>query len=298
VFTPTAGPVDLRHLNQWWTWMPGACWRRPEGPRTTLDGRADHPVVHVAYEDACAYAAWAGKRLPSEAEWEYAARGGLDGAAYAWGDEPEGPDERLANYWHGDFPWRPERGYGITTPVGSFPANGYGLFDMAGNVWEWTSDRYGGSAGEPRPRPATVLHPPQGPQGRLVPLRRQLLHALPARRPPGADDRHRNEPRRLPLRGALRTPVLDSARVPTIPVMLSRRTRAGAMTTTQNPSLTRRERQILTLLADGRRDKEIATRLSISPLTVRSHVRNSMEKLEAETRTEAVASALRQSLII
>jgi formylglycine-generating enzyme required for sulfatase activity len=145
VFTPTAGPVDLRHLNQWWTWVPGACWRRPEGPLTTLDGREDHPVVHVAYEDACAYAAWAGKRLPSEAEWEYAARGGLDGAAYTWGDEPEGPDERLANYWRGDFPWRPERGYGTTTPVGSFPGNGYGLFDMAGNVWEWTSDWYGGS---------------------------------------------------------------------------------------------------------------------------------------------------------
>jgi formylglycine-generating enzyme len=145
VFTRTAGPVDLRHINQWWTWTPGACWRQPDGPRSALDGREDHPVVHVAYEDAQAYAAWAGKRLPSEAEWECAARGGLDGAAYTWGDRPERPGQRLANYWHGEFPWRPARGYGATTPVGSFPANGHGLYDMAGNVWEWTSDWYGGS---------------------------------------------------------------------------------------------------------------------------------------------------------
>jgi formylglycine-generating enzyme len=145
VFTRTAGPVDLRHINQWWTWTPGACWRHPDGPRSTLDGREDHPVVHVAYEDAHAYAAWAGKRLPSESEWEYAARGGLDRATYTWGDRPERPAQRLANYWHGEFPWRPARGYGATTPAGAFPPNGYGLFDMAGNVWEWTSDWFGGS---------------------------------------------------------------------------------------------------------------------------------------------------------
>jgi formylglycine-generating enzyme len=145
VFTGTTGPVDLRHLNQWWAWTPGASWRHPEGPASSLDGRDDHPVVHVAYEDACAYAAWAGKRLPTEAEWEHAARGGLDGADYTWGDEPEGPGQRLANYWHGDFPWRAAAGYGTTAPVGSFPANSNGLFDMAGNVWEWTSDWYGGS---------------------------------------------------------------------------------------------------------------------------------------------------------
>jgi formylglycine-generating enzyme required for sulfatase activity len=143
VFTPPSGPVDLRHLNLWWRWTVGASWRRPEGARSTLDGREEHPVVHVAYEDAEAYAAWAGRRLPTEAEWEYAARGGLDGAVYTWGDEPE--REPRANYWHGDFPWRPEPGYGATTPVGSFGPNGYGLFDMAGNVWEWTSDWYGGS---------------------------------------------------------------------------------------------------------------------------------------------------------
>jgi formylglycine-generating enzyme required for sulfatase activity len=145
VFTRTRGPVDLRHINLWWRWTPGAHWRHPEGPRSTLAGRETHPVVHVAYEDAEAYAAWAGKRLPSEPEWEYAARGGLDGAAYTWGDAPEADGEPRANYWHGDFPWRPAPGYGATMPVGSFPPNGYGLYDMAGNVWEWTSDWYGGS---------------------------------------------------------------------------------------------------------------------------------------------------------
>jgi sulfatase modifying factor 1 len=140
VFTMTRGPVDLRQLDQWWRWTPGASWRHPEGPGSSLAGRDDHPAVHVAYEDAEAYATWAGKRLPTEAEWERAARGGLDGASFVWGDEPEQPGERLANFWHGDFPWRHDDGYGSTAPVGSFPANGFGLHDMAGNVWEWTSD--------------------------------------------------------------------------------------------------------------------------------------------------------------
>ncbi len=148
VFTGTSGPVDLRHLSQWWAWTPGANWRRPSGPGSTIADRADHPVVHVAYEDAAAYAVWAGGRLPTEAEWEFAARGGLEGAEFAWGDEPERPGERRANYWHGDFPWRAERGYGRTSPVGSFPPNGYGLHDTAGNVWEWTSDRYADPAAE------------------------------------------------------------------------------------------------------------------------------------------------------
>jgi formylglycine-generating enzyme len=146
VFRRTAGPVDLRHLSQWWAWTPGASWRHPDGPGSSTDGREDHPVVHVAHEDAVAYAAWAGGRLPTEAEWELAARGGLDEAAYVWGDEPEPAGARLANYWHGEFPWRAEPGYGATAPVGSFPPNGYGLFDMAGNVWEWTADWYGGTA--------------------------------------------------------------------------------------------------------------------------------------------------------
>jgi formylglycine-generating enzyme required for sulfatase activity len=142
VFTRTPGPVDLRHLQQWWRWTPGACWHRPAGPGSSLAGREDHPVVHVAFEDAEAFAAWAGKALPGEAQWEYAARGGLEGAAYVWGDAPEAPGQRLANYWHGDFPWRSADGYGTTSAVGSFPANGYGLHDMAGNVWEWTTDWY------------------------------------------------------------------------------------------------------------------------------------------------------------
>jgi sulfatase modifying factor 1 len=142
VFTRTPGPVDLRHLNQWWTWTPGASWRHPDGPRSALGGREDEPVVHVAFEDAESYANWAGKSLPTEAEWEHAARGGLGEANYVWGDEPEPSGERLANYWHGDFPWRPDEGYGAKSAVGSFPANGYGLHDMAGNVWEWTSDWY------------------------------------------------------------------------------------------------------------------------------------------------------------
>ena len=142
VFTGTAGPVNLRHLSQWWAWTPGANWRRPFGPGSSIGNRAEHPVVHVAYEDALAYAEWVGSRLPTEAEWEFAARGGRDGTAFTWGDAPELAGARLANYWHGDFPWRAERGYGSTAPVGSFPPNEFGLFDMAGNVWEWTSDWY------------------------------------------------------------------------------------------------------------------------------------------------------------
>jgi formylglycine-generating enzyme required for sulfatase activity len=142
VFTPTPGPVDLRHLSQWWTWTPGASWRSPDGPTSDVADRGDHPVVHVAHEDAQAYAVWAGLTLPTEAQWERAARGGIDGATYVWGNEPEGPGERRAHYWHGDFPWRAEKGYGTTAPVGSYPPNVYALSDMAGNVWEWTDDWY------------------------------------------------------------------------------------------------------------------------------------------------------------
>ena len=136
LFRPTRGPVPLDDWQRWWHYVPGACWRRPEGPGSDTYSRARHPVVHVAFEDAQAYAAWAGAALPTEAEWEYAARGGLDGATYAWGDEP---DPRMANTWQGDFPWRGHRG---TSPVGAHPPNGYGLQDMIGNVWEWTVDRF------------------------------------------------------------------------------------------------------------------------------------------------------------
>lgn len=136
--------------------------RHPEGPASSLAGREDHPVAHVAYEDVEAYAAWAGKSLPTEAEWELAARGGLEGATFVWGDEPEPPDKPLANYWHGDFPWRADRGYGTTAPVGSYPPNGHALFDMAGNVWEWTSDWYTSRHPEDADKPCCV---PQNPRG-------------------------------------------------------------------------------------------------------------------------------------
>jgi formylglycine-generating enzyme len=170
VFTRTTGPVDLRHLSQWWTWTPGACWRRPEGFGSHVRDRPDHPVVHVAYEDAQAYCDWAGAALPAEAQWEAAARGGLEAARYVWGDMPERPGQRLANYWHGDFPWRPEPGYGSTAPVGSFQPNGYGLFDMAGNVWEWTTDWYldpSAHDGCCVPDPETASMDPAQPQFRV-----------------------------------------------------------------------------------------------------------------------------------
>jgi formylglycine-generating enzyme len=141
VFHMTSGPVDLRDYTQWWSWTPGACWKHPEGNGTSIESRPDHPVVHVAYEDAEAYATWAGMRLPTEAEWEYAARGGLEGKDFVWGDEMTPGGKFAANTWQGEFPWKStaRRGPG-TMPVGQFPANGFGLYDMAGNVWEWTSD--------------------------------------------------------------------------------------------------------------------------------------------------------------
>lgn len=144
VFQPTAGPVPLNDPRHWWAYVPGASWRYPGGPETDSAEIPDHPVTQVAYEDAEAYARWAGRELPSEAEWEYAARGGLDGCTYAWGEDPQPEGEPMANTWQGQFPWENSgaRGWRGTSPVGSFPANGFGLLDMTGNVWEWTGDEY------------------------------------------------------------------------------------------------------------------------------------------------------------
>jgi formylglycine-generating enzyme required for sulfatase activity len=142
VFHKTAGPVNVQDYTNWWAYMPGAQWRRPQGPQSSIAGKAQHPVVHLAAEDAEAYARWAGKALPTEAEWEFAARGGLDGARFAWGDDEFPGGRVMANFWQGRFPWENTLadGFAGTAPVGSFPPNGYGLFDMTGNVWEWTAD--------------------------------------------------------------------------------------------------------------------------------------------------------------
>jgi formylglycine-generating enzyme len=144
VFHNPGRRVSMDDPRRWWAYVPGACWRHPEGLGGTLDGRDRHPVVHVAYEDAQAYARWTGKALPTEAEWERAARGGLDGAVYAWGNEFAPRGRPMANTWQGEFPWQNlgTDGYAGTSPVRAFPPNGYGLYDVAGNVWEWTADLF------------------------------------------------------------------------------------------------------------------------------------------------------------
>ena len=147
---PLTDPALLSNPDRWWQWVPGANWQHPEGPDSSIDDRERHPVVHVAFADAQAYARWAGKRLPTEAEWEYAARGGLKGARYPWGNEKPNPNGKqsngkvLANIWQGRFPDRNTEadGFARTAPVGSYEPNGYGLYDVGGNVWEWCSDHY------------------------------------------------------------------------------------------------------------------------------------------------------------
>ena len=229
VFTPPKPPVDLRDWSQWWSFKFGADWRHPYGPQSSISGLDDHPVVHVAYKDAAAYAAWAGKELPTEAEWEFAARGGLDGAEFAWGDAFTPGGRQMANTWQGAFPHQNLAldGYERTSPVTAFPPNGYGLHDMIGNVWEWTTDwyspRHEGEApkaccipgkparrparGELRSPPAEHQDSPQGAQGRLASVRAQLLPPLsPGRAPSGAGG-HVDQPCRLPLRVEDRPPV-------------------------------------------------------------------------------------------
>lgn len=164
VFVQPQHPVSLDNPFNWWTYVPAASWRHPQGPGSSISGRADHPVVHVAWEDVVAYARWVGKDLPTEAEWEYAARGGLDGATYAWGEELTPAGRWMANTWQGDFPTHNtgEDGHIGTAPVGSYPPNGYRLLDMIGNVWEWTSDWYGAHE-----RPAHACCAIENPRGGL-----------------------------------------------------------------------------------------------------------------------------------
>jgi sulfatase modifying factor 1 len=169
VFTPPGHAVDLRDWGRWWTFLKGADWRHPYGRKSSIHGLDDHPVVHIACGDALAYAQWAGKSLPTEAEWEFAARGGLDGAEFAWGDEFTPGGRHLANTWQGEFPIQhlSEDGYERTSPVTSFPPNGYGLYDLIGNVWEWTDDWFASRhcASKPVADPVKGCCIPENPRG-------------------------------------------------------------------------------------------------------------------------------------
>jgi formylglycine-generating enzyme required for sulfatase activity len=155
--------MRLHDHRAWWGYVPGACWKHPEGSDSNLGQRDGYPVVHIAYEDAETYARWAGKELPTEAEWEFAARGGLEGAVFVWGNEFAPKGRMMANTWQGDFPWENLKldGYEGTSPVGVFPANGYGLYDMAGNVWEWTCDFFRPRHPEDAPKPCCIPRNPK-----------------------------------------------------------------------------------------------------------------------------------------
>ena len=165
VFTPTSEPVPLNNHFQWWNYVKGANWRHPEGPLRDIKGRENYPVVHIAYPDALAFAKWAGKRLPTEAEWEFADRGGLTGKVYGWGDEFRPDGKFMANTYQGKFPVKDtgEDGFAGIAPVTSFPPNGYGLYDMAGNVWEWCTDWYRVDAYARAAAEGRVSRNPQGP---------------------------------------------------------------------------------------------------------------------------------------
>src|SRR5689334_2707568 len=162
VFTPPKHPVDLRDWSQWWNFLKGANWQHPYGPDSNIKGLDDHPVVHVAYSDAFLYARWAGKNLPTEAEWEFAARGGLEDSEFAWGDEFMPRGRAMANTWHGDFPHQRKPGFRRTSPVTAFPANGYGVHDMIGNVWEWTSDWFSPKHQADAPKACCIPENPRG----------------------------------------------------------------------------------------------------------------------------------------
>ena len=166
VFVQPSAPVETNDITNWWQYVRGASWKHPLGPESSVDDLAQHPVVHVTFADAEAFAAWEGKALPTEAEWEFAARGGLERAAYAWGDEFLPGDRYMANTWQGEFPWQQlnKDGYERTSPVGVFPPNGYGLHDVIGNVWEWTTDWYTARHPHDEAKACCIPHNPRGPR--------------------------------------------------------------------------------------------------------------------------------------